>query len=437
MSKKIIFISLLLVLLTPLFARGAAEKVSESGVHGLFSVIRETVGLPSLDKEEETADEEDRLLLTEHFSSNGYESDIEGYSDHARFSLPEGLKESDVGFVMKKALSELGAADFVSFEISSRTLVVFYPEQTEESLKALYEALASYLKTLIDSLTPPGEPEVAVAETVATEESVAAPVVEVAETESEGVVADDGAEKPYRVSFSYRGIKTDIEGYKTYTNVYIPLGVTKTDVQGVVSFMLEKDPSFLLRSFRIDGAKVVFTYSEQSAEKIIETVDSLQEYLRAYIDSIFDRAVTAEKKTEAFEYRFGIDAGIRGKFEYIKDTTHIFPTVTARADMILFSCFFAEANAEVMMYRSDSYFLVVGAAEALAGVRIGNDSFNFFGFYGARYTLSTKNSGFSGGMERTYGGGMQIGLGKYADFRLMYEHFNDDNYYNVSLGVRF
>ena len=420
MSKKIIIITLLLVLLTPLFARGAAEEISESGVHGLFTFVREVTGLPSLDGEE-------KPLLTETFSYKGYESSVEGYSTYALITLPEGLSEDDVRFVMKKALKELGVPEVVTFEVEGNSLEIYYPEQNEESLRALYEALVSWLENLIDTLTP----------------VTAAPVVEVAETKSEGVVADNGEEKPYKVSFSYRGIKTDIEGYLTYTNVYIPLGVTKSDVQGVVSFMLNKDPDFLLKTFQIDGAKVVFTYSEQSSDKIIETVDALQEYLKAYIDSIFDTAVptsvksTVSEKTEALEFTFGIDMGIRGKFKYEKGTTHIFPTATARADLVLYSCFFVEANAQIMVYRSNSYLLVVGAAEAVGGVRIGNDSFNFFGYGGVRYTLSTKNSGFSGGLGTTFGGGVMIGLGKYMDAKAVYEHFNDDNYFNVSLGFRF
>ena len=80
MSKKIIIISLLLVLLTPLFARGAAEEISESGVHGLFTFVREITGLPSLGTEEEPAaretegetKEEEKLLLTETFSYRGF-----------------------------------------------------------------------------------------------------------------------------------------------------------------------------------------------------------------------------------------------------------------------------------------------------------------------------------------------------------------------------
>ena len=450
MSKKIIIISLLLVLLTPLFARGAAEEISESGVHGLFTFVREITGLPSLGTEEEPAaretegetKEEEKLLLTETFSYRGFEASLEGYSKHAVVTLPEGPSEDDVRVVMKKALSDLGVAEIVTFEIEKQSLVIHYPEQNEESLRSLYEALASYLEALIDSLTPPSEPEVAVVKTVA-EPVAEAPVVVVEEAVSEGVVADDGAEKPYKVSFSYRGIKTDIEGYRTYTNVYIPLGVTKADVQGVVAFMLEKDSAFLLRSFKIDGAKVVFTYSEQSAEKVIEAVDSLREYLKAYIDSIFDKAqpvqsaVSTGEKVEALEFTFGIDMGIRGKFKYEKDTTHIFPSATARADLVFYSCFFIEANAQIMVYRSNSYLLVVGAAEALGGMRIGNDTFNFFGFGGARYTLSTKNSGFSGGLGTTFGGGVVIGLGKYMDVKAVYEHFNDDDYFNVSLGFRF
>ncbi len=420
MSKKIIIITLLLVLLTPLFARGAAEEISESGVHGLFTFVREVTGLPSLEGEE-------KPLITETFSYKGYESSVEGYSTYALITLPEGPSEDDVRFVMKKALKELGVSEVVTFEVDGNSLEIHYPEQNEESLRALYEALVSWLENIIDTLTP----------------VTAAPVVEVAETKSEGVVADNGEEKPYKVSFSYRGIKTDIEGYLTYTNVYIPLGVTKSDVEDVVSFMLNKDPEFLLKTFQIDGAKVVFTYSEQSSDKIIETVDALQEYLKAYIDSIFDTAVptsvksTVTEKTEALEFTFGIDMGIRGKFKYEKGTTHIFPTATARADLVLYSCFFVEANAQIMVYRSNSYLLVVGAAEALGGVRIGNDSFNFFGYGGVRYTLSTKNSGFSGGLGTTFGGGVMIGLGKYMDAKAVYEYFNDDNYFNVSLGFRF
>ena len=409
MSKKIIIITLLLVLLTPLFARGAAEGISESGVHGLFTYVRKVTGLPSLEGEEEP-------LLTDSFSYKGYESAVEGYSTYALITLPQGPSEDDVRFVMNKALKELGVSGVVTFEVKNQSLEIYYPEQNEESLRALYESLVSWLETLIDTLTP----------------VTGAPVVEVAESKS------DGEEKAYKVSFSYRGIKTDIEGYLTYTNVYIPLGVTKSDVQGVVSFMLNKDPDFLLKTFQIDGAKVVFTYSSQSSDKIIETVEALQEYLKAYIDSIFDKAVpTVSEKTEDLEFTFGIDMGIRGKFKYEKGTTHIFPTATARADLVLYSCFFVEANAQIMVYRSNSYLLVVGAAEALGGIRIGNDSFNFFGFGGVRYTLSTKNSGFSSGLGTTFGGGVMIGLGKYMDAKAVYEHFNDDNYFNVSLGFRF
>ena len=409
MSKKIIIITLLLVLLTPLFARGAAEGISESGVHGLFTYVRKVTGLPSLEGEEEP-------LLTDSFSYKGYESSVEGYSTYALITLPQGPSEDDIRYVMKKALKELGVEGVVTFEVENQSLMIYYPEQNDESLRALYETLVSWLENFIDTLTP----------------VTGAPVVEVSETKS------DGEEKPYKVSFSYRGIKTDIEGYLTYTNVYIPLGVTKSDVQGVVSFMLNKDPDFLLKTFQIDGAKVVFTYSSQSSDKIIETVEALQEYLKAYIDSIFDKAVpTVSEKTEDLEFTFGIDMGIRGKFKYEKGTTHIFPTATARADLVLYSCFFVEANAQIMVYRSNSYLLVVGAAEALGGIRIGNDSFNFFGFGGVRYTLSTKNSGFSGGLGTTFGGGVMIGLGKYMDAKAVYEHFNDDNYFNVSLGFRF
>ena len=409
MSKKIIIITLLLVLLTPLFARGAAEGISESGVHGLFTYVRKVTGLPSLEGEEEP-------LLTDSFSYKGYEAAVEGYSTYALITLPQGPSEDDIRFVMNKALKELGVSGVVTFEVEGNSLEIYYPEQNEESLRALYESLVSWLENLIDTLTP----------------VTGAPVVEVAESKS------DGEEKAYKVSFSYRGIKTDIEGYLTYTNVYIPLGVTKSDVQGVVSFMLNKDPDFLLKTFQIDGAKVVFTYSSQSSDKIIETIGKLQEYLKSYIDSIFDKAMpTAAEKTESLEFTFGIDMGIRGKFKYEKGTTHIFPTATARADLVLYSCFFVEANAQIMVYRSNSYLLVVGAAEALGGIRIGNDNFNFFGYGGVRYTLSTKNSGFSSGLGTTFGGGVMIGLGKYMDAKAVYEHFNDDNYFNVSLGFRF
>ena len=462
MIKKIFIILSLMLLLTPVFARGVAEEVSESGVHGLFSLVREAVGLKDLDKKEEASVKEvpveevpveevplfeDKPLITKSFSYRDFEFKAEGYSTHAVFSVDdENENSSDSKLLLTYFLVTMEEETGLSYESKGSTQQLYYPVQTEESLESYWKQFCEALKQFIDYYcaddTTVEEEEALTAD----EAQTPSPVTEttLADSESEGVVTDDGAEKPYRVSFSYRGIKTDIEGYLSYTNVYIPLGVTQSDVEGVVAFMLKKDPSFLLSSFKIDGAKVVFSYSSQSADRIIETISAFQEYLKAYIDSIFDVASveSAPKKSsssiiDALKFTFGIDAGVRGKFRYEKGTAHIFPTATARVDLIMYSCFFIEANAEIMAYRSDSYFLLVGAADALLGVRIGNDSFNFFGFGGVRYTVSTKNSGFKSGLEKVYGGGITLGIGKYFDIKGLYEHFNDTDYFNVSLGVRF
>lgn len=100
----------------------------------------------------ETAKAEDKgVLFTVTFSYNGYNSDITVTNTTATLTIPEGISAEDIAAVAKNVAEKYPSeAALITYSIENGRLVLSYPEQSGDYLKASLEYVEKEAKALLD-----------------------------------------------------------------------------------------------------------------------------------------------------------------------------------------------------------------------------------------------------------------------------------------------
>ena len=488
--RKIFVVLLLALILTPLFARGTVETISDGGLQGVFNTIKELYGLepelsePAVAEPETEAEVNAPELEIEAvaevkveveaqpaldvpffetlFSYLGVESYVTISDIEATFTLPEGTTEDQLTEFLSLLVSKYPYFAEARILVSDSLLLVDYPQMDREVLLSTYSLVESVAKDYIDYLVallkakleeaepaieqPAEEPvvEEPVAEVPAVEENATQQQAEVApqkQPATEAVSPEVSVqEEVYKTDFAHRGIKTDIEAYKDRAYVYVPLGVTLQDVKSVVAFLRTNNELFKKTDYTLDGAKVIFTYPTQKLETVKAGVDVFKGLLVQYIDELFDsleaQTTTTKKSSSSSSFTFGLSAGIKGLVKHEKGSTFIFPTLSANlryAGKFLYG----EIGGEYILFKQSNYLFTVGAVKANVGVTLKNEVIGVFAYFGGRYVIATEKSGFKTGIIQSYGGGFELNFSKKVGFTAFYEKSGDVSYYNLSVGLKF
>ncbi len=100
----------------------------------------------------ETAKAEEKgVLFTVTFSYNGYNSDITVTNTKATLTIPEGISAEDIAAVAKNVADRYPSeAALITYSIENGKLVLSYPEQSGDYLKASLEYVEKEAKALLD-----------------------------------------------------------------------------------------------------------------------------------------------------------------------------------------------------------------------------------------------------------------------------------------------
>ena len=133
----------------------------------------------------ETAKAEEKgVLFTVTFSYNGYNSDITVTNTRATLTIPEGISEEDIAAVAKNVADRYPSeAALITYSVDDGKLVLSYPEQSGDYLKASLEYVEKEAKALLDLYPVKAEEapaETAVAAVKTQETAVQAPAAEAA-----------------------------------------------------------------------------------------------------------------------------------------------------------------------------------------------------------------------------------------------------------------
>ncbi len=387
--KKIIAVFVLFLFILPLFASGIVEKTADGGLSGLFSLVKDELASISgevygaeVHVEEERAVSAEPVLLSSSFSYYGYNLGYSLYSGHGEVSVPQGMTNEDVSFVFTILKDRFPFLEEVSFSCGRGKVYLSYPVVEKETLERISPEIEEYVRYLIRSLYETDErnaaDEVAIAkEEVTAADAYAAEAEKTAETRAAEQISDS-AESSAEVETASAPVSE-----KTSRTEELPLPVKE----------------------------------EKTAEETIAAP-----------------AVPSEKK-KITDCTFTLGFGVRGKFFYEKGSQFIYPVASVRAQYLI-GWFFMDAKADVMTFKDSSYRFIVGNADLDAGVRIGGDAFSVFAYGGGRYTVSSRNSGFTNGLKTVFGGGVEIGFERGLGLIAGYEYCDSTHFFNAALRIK-
>ncbi len=233
----------------------------------------------------EETEEDENLLFTTSFDSDGITSFIAVYADHAYLTIPGGVTSEDIAAAaaaLVEAYPEY--ANQCTYAIEDGILTLTYPELSAEELVAycdyLYGEAVAYIDSLIET----------VVEVV--EEQIAATTFD---------ILDDGT---IVATYDYNGIKasvvmSDTETVITYPSQY----VTKDDILGYINAMVAAVPSLaenVYYAFEGDDTVIFYYPAEYMGGTYykLETLAAADENVTAYIDAQLAEVVVAEVPVE-------------------------------------------------------------------------------------------------------------------------------------------
>ena len=246
------------------------------------SVTVETVVVeePSIvSAEEEKAEESSSIdvIYQDTLTYKGLTTDVTVSGNEATLSLPEnfGLEE------VQKCASVINEvfpveASLVTYSLVGNTLVLTYPEQTEEFLILALTTLREEAMAVIDSIYE---------EVVEAAEEVSGEVVSASDEEKTETAATEENKDGFFLSFtySYGGYTTDITVSPTEATLTVPEGMGYEWITAVSEYVVSSFPAeAALIAYGFDGNKVVLTYPEQTEEYIIAILPYVEEKVIDY-----------------------------------------------------------------------------------------------------------------------------------------------------------
>lgn len=238
----------------------------------------------------------DESVYSDTLTYKGFNTTVVVDNTKSSITLPGGVGLEEVEAVAGLINSAYPAeASLVSYELDDDTLVLTYPEQSDEFLLAVVDTLRSQAMELLDSYVVKS-----VEETTVTVADVTA-----AKTETE----DTAESKPvYSDTLSYRGLTASVAVYSDNAMIKVPAGIDYDDlayVAEMVAGAYPQESSLVYYDYK-DGV-LSLTYPEQTDEFLLAVVDTLREEAMALLDkaapsvlpSVKTETVKAEEKNAA------------------------------------------------------------------------------------------------------------------------------------------
>ncbi len=391
--RKIFVVLILILVLTPLFARGTVETVSDQGVQGLFNTLKELYGFgpeaelelgAEPEPEAESEPELDVPFFETTFSYKGVESYVTISDIEATFTLPEGTEDEQLNDFFALLIYKYPSFAEAEIKINGSLLIVDYPQVDREILLSVYSLVESVAKDYIDYLISElNEP--VVEETVAEETVVEEPVVQEEHVVPESVSQAESAPQP-----------------------------------------VEEEPVAIEQQTEQQPEQQVEPEPEVQTESVTAEV--------APVESVIE--IAPVKAGSASSFTFNINAGIKGLISSEKESPSIFPTISATV-RFNWNFLYGEAGGDLILFQGSGYLFTVGAVKANIGLSYKINFISVFAYAGPRYVFATEKSGFQSGFMVSYGGGVELNFSKKFGLTAFYENSANTSYYNLSLGLKF
>ena len=274
-------------------------------------------------------------VYSETLAYGSLSTKVEVYSTHASLMIPTGVTADDILAVVEMLnASYKNEASLVTYAIEGDTLVLTYPEQSDEFLLSAVEVLRTQAIAYIEGLAQKASVEAVPAETAPVEAASveaasveaapaeAAPVevasveaapaetapaetapvetapvetapvetapVETAPVETAPVETAPVIETPLiRTTFSYRDIAAEITAYSTHATIVLPQGMTSDDLHDVMTVLSAKisaDGVF----YSLDGNTLSLSYPKMTAENLESVYALLRSEIEPYIDRVYE-----------------------------------------------------------------------------------------------------------------------------------------------------
>ncbi len=138
------------------------------------------------------------------------------------------------------------------------------------------------------------------------ESAVAAPSSEpvaVASVVVEEAPADEGFE--YKTTFSYMGLKSDVEYNETAISIVLPYGTTQEDVDDFIAYIEGEYPLIEKAEYSAESRTLVFTYPLQKKADAEGLYSLFEASVKSYIDSVFALEVE-EVSSKTYSVKFTV-----------------------------------------------------------------------------------------------------------------------------------
>ncbi len=213
-------------------------------------------------------------------------------------SLPEGMGLDEVLAVAELINSEYpDEAALVTYELDGDTLVLYYPEQTDEFLLSVVDILRAEAMALIDAYF----------------------------SDSVTVSSSESTDAVYSDTLSYRGLTTNVEVYSDGAVITVPEVFDYDDVAYVASLVLNAYPdeaSLVYYDYR--DSTLYLTYPEQEEEYLLAVIELVRTEAMALIDKAIESGVLVDaspsesvKSSDSREYTASGDNDVLFTFKYL------------------------------------------------------------------------------------------------------------------------
>ena len=222
---------------------------------------------------------EDRPFYEGYFSYNGYSSYVVIDNTMASLTIPEGVSFEDIkavaGMIEKSYPQE---SSLIIYDITDNTVILTYPEQSDEYLSSVIGYVASAAEAILDKYPLNVE-----------EESAAAVEEPVLQAEDNPV---------YSQKLRFMGVETDVTVYKDYATATLPIGMTEDDIATLASMIAsayEAEASYV--TYSLSGDVLTLFYPEQTDDFLLSAVKVLGTEAMKLISRFRKQSVKSEEKT--------------------------------------------------------------------------------------------------------------------------------------------
>ena len=436
-------------------------------------------------------------VYTTFFSHNGIKLAGAFTKNKAVVVIPRGISRESVSSFTSYLTQSCPEFSDATFSSEMDKIVITYPEKTMDGVIAICDVLSSEVSNSIDTialrrtqsssalLTEKKESTLEDTEVIKIEvenadekyeatsdDSVSIPLGLENETgafvlfdDVVAALAGEG-EEVYEIDFSHNGIKTRCAFTKNKAVLLIPRGMTGASIDKFAAYLLENYSEFREVYFTVEFDRMILSYPDKSMDEIVAFSELLLGQAERFIDSIalsrtqstvadvvavsddldvieesvvssVSQPVTEEKKNSIFTYSAGFDVGLQGLFTSDSDEAKFFPTIGGDIRLYAWKFIFVEGGADMMIYKNSNKLIINGTLKAVGGLSLRGSNFGVVAYGGAMYIFASENSVFNDGFSVIYGVGLEFDFVEHVSLKAAYEHYDDKNLFNVSIGYRF